>query len=429
MMMPEQNFPAPKGPALNRLWKEITSRIVAFERLEGQIEGSGDATEVLEGLVSRTTKIDMPKPAKDALRLLKTESLSAESLSAGQPVSAAELRPQSQPPNFSEKLIARFRSDDSSDLFSTSLLGCTLCLTSTGWPPRVNARPLRVEHGFWDQLAYVAGLVFEKRFEIGTLLAQGGTSRVFQGIDRKDSRPVAIKIISPPFSNVVRRSLEITHSLNHPSILRTEHFGAVNASEVGPRTGPDGLFIVMPLLRGVNFQTLLRVQKQATDALLLVFRRACEGVAHAHSQGVVHRDLKPFNIQVEPDGSSIVMDWDLACPAGQAAKSEEGILGTPLYMAPEQLNNGPLSARSDVYSLGVMLYEILTGANPAGPGGNLSLIAHRIRKETPPPPSLLRSEIPSALDDIVLRCLQKDPAARYADAAALLEDLEGLPAW
>jgi serine/threonine protein kinase len=168
-------------------------------------------------------------------------------------------------------------------------------------------------------------------------------------------------------------------------------------------------------------------------------------VAHAHAHNVVHRDLKPANIQVGPAGETTVIDWGLACPAGLKPRSEAEIFGTPLYMAPEQVEGEELTSRTDVYALGTLLYEILTGTHPAGPAGNVPDVLYRVRTHTPPPPSALfpstltlfhngrghpemTRDVLDALDTIVLRCLHKDPEKRFQDAGELLAELEGLPA-
>ncbi len=260
------------------------------------------------------------------------------------------------------------------------------------------------------------------RYSVEILLGAGAVSRVFQGRDRKLGRLVAVKLVAPPMSEVIRRSIEAIEYLNHPSILSVEDMGDLEGG---------GLYLVLPLLQGSTLNHFFFARGEAPEALILAFRKACEAVAHAHSRGIIHRDLKPANIQVGPDGQTTVIDWGLACHAGEKPKSKKEILGTPLYMAPEQVQGEVLTPRVDVYALGTLLYEILTGVNPAGPAGNILDILYRVRTSTPPPPSALRSngKIPwdRALDEIVLRCLQKNPAKRFSSAGELLDELEGLP--
>lgn len=275
--------------------------------------------------------------------------------------------------------------------------------------------PCDREEDFWRAVSRAKELMFGGRYRASGFLARGGTSMLFRGLDLKESRPVAIKVVSPGSSKAVRRSLEVTRPLDHPAILRVEASG---------EAAGGGLFLVMPLLEGMTLRDL-RLAAPVREAWLLAFRRACEGVAYAHQAGVVHQDLKPANVQVEPDGRAIVLDWGLACRAGCRPEGITRVCGTPSYMAPEQVEGKAATPRSDVYTLGVVLYELLTGVNPSGRARDLKSLFHRIRKEDPPPPSLLAKHIPPGLDRLVLRCLAKDPAARYADAGQLLEALEG----
>ena len=188
--------------------------------------------------------------------------------------------------------------------------------------------------------------------------------------------------------------------------------------------GNHGLYLVMPLLEGTTLGQILHARGPAPEALLLAVRRACEGIAHAHARGVVHRDLKPSNIQVEPDGLAVILDWGLACRAGRSPHSGTRLVGTPLYMAPEQVQGGPVTPQTDVYALGAVLYEMITGRHPAGPAGDLEEIFARICGETPPPPSVLVGDVAKGLDEIVMRSLEKDSADRFANAADLLDALE-----
>jgi hypothetical protein len=268
---------------------------------------------------------------------------------------------------------------------------------------------------YWTDFATRSSLVFEDRYEVQAFLARGGTSCVFRGQDLKDRRPVAIKVVPPPFSAVAERSLGLMRRLSHPNVLPVEHAGR-------PEAG--GLYIVLPLLAGVTLEELRRAEGSAVAALLLAFRRACEGMAHAHERGVVHGDVKPLNIHVQPDGRTLVLDWDLASLAVSHRASDGDIIGTPLYMAPEQFDGAPPTRRSDVHAMGVSLYELLTGLNPWGSEAALSEVMHRVRSETPPPPSVLRPGIPGALDELVLRSIAKSPAERFRDAGELLEALE-----
>jgi hypothetical protein len=304
----------------------------------------------------------------------------------------------------------------------------TQCLR-IGAPPSSTSEELQLgpmRASFWKKLwpGKARKLELQRRYVVGEAIFQGGTSRIYRAFDRKLSRDVAVKLVPPPLSRVVREALDVTWGLKHPSILRVE--GAGDA-------GQGGLYLVMPLLEGTTLRKVFFARDPATHALLLAFRRACEGVAHAHAHGVIHRDLKPDNIQIEPDGRAVVLDWGLACRAGEApgpsSSSSPLIVGTPLYMAPEQLEGRPVSPRTDVHALGTILYELVTGVNPwgetsRGRASSLRDVTYRIQNETPPPPSLLRNDVPPRLDEIILQSLSKDPARRFEDAEKLLEALE-----
>jgi len=294
-----------------------------------------------------------------------------------------------------------------------SAASCTVLFAPPG--SKAGETLLESSTDFWEVLSPLAEL--GGRYVLGTALWKGNMSRVFSATDRKRGQTVAIKVIPPVLSELVRRSIEAMESLNHPNILRVEDFGDA---------GAGGLYLVMPFLEGATLRELLFAHGKASEALLLAFRKVCEGLAHAHAGGVVHRDVKPANIQVEPDGQTTVIDWGLACRAGEKAASDQGILGTPLYMAPEQVEGESLTPRTDVYALGTLLYEILTGVHPSGQGKDLSSIFYRIRTQMPPPPSVLGADVAPGFDEVVLRCLRKDPSQRFQDASELLEELEGI---
>lgn len=255
-----------------------------------------------------------------------------------------------------------------------------------------------------------------ERFKVHEMYARGGLSQIYRADDTKSGRRVALKIIPASASELVRKTLPLQLRLKHPYILDVQ-----DALEL-----PDGtLFLVMPMLAGKTLREILFTGRHATGALLLAFRRACEGLAHAHGSGIVHRDIKPGNIQVQPDGSAVVLDWGMACKAGERGSTDQCI-GTPMYMSPEQFHGGVFTPRTDVFALGTVLYEMLTGIHPTGLSDDLQEIMHRACEEAPPPPSVLRDGIPTALDDVVLRCLAKDPAERPESAVEVLEELEGM---
>jgi serine/threonine-protein kinase len=302
-----------------------------------------------------------------------------------------------------------------------SHLGQTVCLqsgltvSSSITVPELEIQSLAGAETPWRDPSAWSGKLLEGRYKIKGLLAHGGTSLVFRGVDQERKQKVALKVIPPGLSAIVAKSRSLTCSLEHPAVLQV--------LSTGP-AGEGGMFQVLPLLEGLPFARLLDGRAGARAplaALLLAFRGACEGVAHAHAHSVIHRDLKPSNIHVEPDARAVVADWDLACAAASGGKLR---LGTPLYMAPEQFRGEPLGPPADIYALGLILYQVLTGLHPAGDGHDVRQIAYLAVNETPPTPTLLNPSVSPALAEVTLRCLLKDPAERYATAADLLEALE-----
>jgi serine/threonine-protein kinase len=189
----------------------------------------------------------------------------------------------------------------------------------------------------------------------------------------------------------------------------------------------------MEYVRGVTLRTLLDGAEEPLPfrAALRLARQIAAGLAAAHELGVVHRDIKPENVILDAAGNAKLMDFGIARPlpgsatggaaAGYTRAGE--VMGTPHYIAPERLRSEPADARSDVYSLGILLYEVFAG-RPPFPGGSIADIVSQHLHQEPPPPRSLRSEIPEELEAILLRSLAKAPADRYADAGALGKALD-----
>jgi serine/threonine-protein kinase len=166
----------------------------------------------------------------------------------------------------------------------------------------------------------------------------------------------------------------------------------------------------------------------AYSAGLSVAKQLCQGLAAAHAVGVLHRDIKPANLILQANGNAKLMDFGIARPIRRAEPGQtvDGwLVGTPKYLAPEQLRGEEPDARADIYAAGVLFYEMFTGASPFT-GASYMELATKTLKEEPKPPSDAWPEIPAELEAILLRCLEKDPAQRYPDAEALLADLSRL---
>lgn len=269
-------------------------------------------------------------------------------------------------------------------------------------------------------------------FVILRLIAEGGIGRVYEAEQESPRRTVALKVLKSGYltGDALKRfrfEANALASLDHPGIARIHTAGVLQSDEGGAP------FIAMELVRDAQSITAF-TESRGLDlrARVELVMQACHAVEHAHSAGVIHRDLKPSNILVDPNGRVKVIDFGVAKPTdatawGRSIQTMTGeTIGTPRYMAPEQCGGGArgISTRTDVYALGVVLYELLTGRLPYDFGsGSLIEVLDAVRGHTPVrPTSVLRSLDPD-LEAIVLHAIEKDPTARFPSALAMAEDL------
>ncbi len=219
----------------------------------------------------------------------------------------------------------------------------------------------------------------------------------------------------------LKSEIKLARKITHPNVLRTYDFGEI-----------DGVpYISMEYVRGVTLRYLLdETERLPYSAGLRLAKQLCAGLAAAHAVGVLHRDIKPENLILEATGNAKLMDFGIARPAqreGPGQTQAGWVVGTPQYLSPEQLQGQESDARADIYSCGIVLYELFTGRLPFA-GATPVEIMFQALKEEPAPPRAAWPEVPPRLEAAILRCLQKDPAARYPTVADLLHDLEGLSA-
>jgi tRNA A-37 threonylcarbamoyl transferase component Bud32 len=266
----------------------------------------------------------------------------------------------------------------------------------------------------------VPGTVLKARYRIVGPIGRGGMGEVFRADDLRLGQAVALKFLPESLENDADRlerlytEVRLAREITSAAICRVHDVDDV-----------DGLhFISMEYIDGEDLGSLLRrIGRLPGDKALELARQLCAGLAAAHDKGVLHRDLKPQNVMLDGRGRGRITDFGLATIAGDL-NADEVRSGTPAYMAPEQLEGREVTVRSDVYALGLVLYEIFTGRR-AIEGRTLEELTRRHREQVPVPPSTLVSDVDPAVDGAILRCLEKDPARRPASALAVAALLPG----
>jgi serine/threonine-protein kinase len=257
------------------------------------------------------------------------------------------------------------------------------------------------------------------RYEVIDEIGDGAMGRVYRAWDPGVNRVVAVKTIkseyltretADEYLRRFRREAQSAGGLNHPAIVRVFDLG-------------DD-FLVMELLEGRTLHRLIREEgRLAPEAALRLLAPVAEAVDHAHRAGIVHRDIKPANIIVQPNGQPKLMDFGVAKIEASVMTTAGQILGSPSYMSPEQIAGENVTGRSDLYSLAVVAYEMLTG-QPPFQGKTITQVIYKVMHEAPPPPRLWNTALPARYDDVFARALAKDPAARFPTAGEFVAALD-----
>lgn len=264
-----------------------------------------------------------------------------------------------------------------------------------------------------------AGDVIQTRYELTEVLGRGGMAEVWQAEDSHLGRPVAIKFLAPQLSSdpefLVRffSEAQAVAGISHPNVVRVLDFGEYEESP----------FLVMECVTGGPLTDKVG-EPHEPDWAFEVVAAAARAAGAAHEKGIVHRDIKPGNILMDQDGNAKLADFGIASSGRSERLTATGAaIGSPHYISPEQASGGEATPASDVYALGIVLYELLTGVRPFE-GDNITAVAIAHVDQEPAAPSTHVPEVGAAVDAIVLKCLAKDPAHRYSDGAELASALE-----
>lgn len=269
--------------------------------------------------------------------------------------------------------------------------------------------------------ALMPGTVLSARYEIVEMLGQGGMGAVYKAKDLELDRLVALKVIRPELAaqpDILQRfkqELILARQITHRNVIRIFDLSEGNGIK----------FITMEFIDGQDLKSVLHEKSRLSpEETVRIIEQVCLALEAAHSEGVVHRDLKPQNIMLDKQGRVAVMDFGIARSIESSGMTQTGTLvGTPDYMSPEQVMGERVDARSDLFTLGVILYELLTGSVPYKAESTQSAMYKRTR-ELPKPPIEVEPSVPRLLSDITVKCIQIDLARRYQSAREILDDLE-----
>jgi serine/threonine-protein kinase len=269
------------------------------------------------------------------------------------------------------------------------------------------------------------GELLDGRYLVETKIATGGMSTVYRGLDTRLDRPVACKVMDPRYAG--DQQFLTRFQLEARAVARLKHPGLVAVYDQG--RDHRHTFLVMELVEGGTLRELLRERgPMPPHAVTAVLRPVLGGLGVAHRAGLVHRDVKPENVLISDDGEVKLVDFGLVRAMAEAGiTSTSVILGTAAYLSPEQVASGSSDPRSDVYSVGILTYELLTGATPFTGDTALALAYQRMDHDVPAPSTQIEG-VPVQFDELVLRATSRDADRRYPDAAAMAEHLEAIAA-
>lgn len=271
-----------------------------------------------------------------------------------------------------------------------------------------------------DEEALPIGFTLKARYEILRVLAKGGMGWVYKARDKKDDRMVAVKVIrrdladNPTWRRRLGEEVVLAGRLSHGNVVRT----------AGLEEADGFTFLPMPYIDGNDLKTVISERGAlGVGEALRIARQVAEALKSAHDVGVIHRDLKPQNIMIDSQGTAYIADFGIAMSAGMGEGADGEITGTPEYMSPEQAEGKNVDLRTDIFSFGLVLYEMLTGTIPFR-GDTVAATLDRRRQQTAEPPSRLNPAVPGWLDRLTLRALERSRGDRYASIDEVISELE-----
>ncbi|MGB9334465.1 MAG: serine/threonine-protein kinase, partial [Candidatus Acidiferrales bacterium] len=276
---------------------------------------------------------------------------------------------------------------------------------------------------------YVPGTTLAERYRIVSPLGKGGMGEVYRAEDLRLGQTVALKFLPKSLAQTEEarerftREVRLARQVSHPNVCRVFDIGEISETTDAGKTITH-TFLTMEFVDGEDLASLMRrIGRLPPDKAVEIARQMCAGLAAAHEHGIIHRDLKPANIMLDGRGRVRITDFGLAGLAAEIGGADARA-GTPAYMSPEQFAGGDVTPKSDLYSLGLVLYEIFTGKRPFDASSSEEMARQR-DKSAPTHPSQIVKDIDPLVERVILRCLEKDPARRPASALQVAAALPG----